>query len=146
MSLRRIGLSVTDLEGQSRWYQRHFGLVPAGSIELDAYALRAEILRSPDSGWELELQCRAGATGGIRADHPLDTALTLGYGFIALEVDDIVAACAAVAAAGGRELMGPHPRPDGWAAFVTDPEGNLLQLSSTADGGPAHPAPPRQEA
>ncbi|MEB3169023.1 MAG: lactoylglutathione lyase [Synechococcaceae cyanobacterium] len=60
-----------------------------------------------------------------------------GYGHIAIGVDDIVATCTAIAAAGGRVVREPGPVKHGTTviAFVEDPDGyriELIELSSRA--------------
>lgn len=140
MKITRIGLGVADLESQAAWYEANFGLTRTKTFALEPYALTSEILTSPD-GWELELLRREGAVPGIRATHPLDTALTLGYGFVAVEVEDLEAAAPALVEAGARELMGAHPGPAGWSAFLADPEGNLLQLVAKPGTMPDVPPP-----
>jgi lactoylglutathione lyase len=61
------------------------------------------------------------------------------YGHIAIGVDDIVATCDAIAAAGGRVVRQPGPVKHGTTviAFVEDPDGyriELIELSSRAHG------------
>ena len=61
-----------------------------------------------------------------------------GYGHIALGLDDIDAACTAIAEKGGRIVREPGPMKHGNTviAFVEDPDGykvELIQLSSRSD-------------
>ncbi len=61
-----------------------------------------------------------------------------GYGHIALGLDDIHAACAAIAAKGGRVVREPGPMKHGNTviAFVEDPDGykvELIQRSFSSD-------------
>ena len=67
-----------------------------------------------------------------------DYALGDGYGHIALGLDDIHAACTAIAEKGGRIVREPGPMKHGNTviAFVEDPDGykvELIQLSSRSD-------------
>jgi len=129
-------LAVSDLDATSAWYRRQFALTAVGDFALEPYDLRGVALAAPN-GWSIELLQRAGASAADAVAHPLDTALRTGYGFVQLDVDDLEATVAAVVADGGAALMPPHPGPGGLAAFVADPEGNVLRLRD-----PAAPVPP----
>jgi len=77
----------------------------------------------------------------LELTHNWDTqeyALGDGYGHIALGLDDIHAACTAIAEKGGRIVREPGPMKHGNTviAFVEDPDGykvELIQLSSRSD-------------
>lgn len=67
------------------------------------------------------------------AERPAVAVNRPGYGHLAFKVDDVEAARAAVIAAGGRPLgrIATTPTGDGAAvtwAYVTDPEGNVIEL------------------
>ena len=53
-----------------------------------------------------------------------------GYGHIAIEVDDVYAACDRIKAAGGQVTREPGPMKHGSTvlAFVTDPDGYAIEL------------------
>ncbi len=55
--------------------------------------------------------------------------LGTGYGHVAIAVDDIQAACAGVAAKGGKVTYGPAQHGSGsWIAFVEDPDGYKIEF------------------
>ena len=99
--------------------------------------LRGVHLRLPghgDEGPTLEIYAydRGRAAAPPAANRP-------GWGHIAFAVDDVPTAQRAVLAAGGRRRRGRH-RPDGRRAqvtwcYVTDPEGNIVELQAWSDGG-----------
>ena len=55
-----------------------------------------------------------------------------GDGHVAFTVEDVEAAFARAVAAGGRAVWAPRPspKPGQRIAFVTDPDGNLVELMS----------------
>ncbi|MFN6134353.1 MAG: lactoylglutathione lyase [Synechococcaceae cyanobacterium] len=63
-----------------------------------------------------------------------------GYGHIAIGVDDIVATCDAIAAAGGRVVRPPGPVKHGTTviAFVEDPDGYRIELIEISSRAQAH--------
>jgi lactoylglutathione lyase len=64
-------------------------------------------------------------------NHGVDSyELGTAYGHIALEVPDVVAACAKIRSAGGRVTRGAGPVQGGSTviAFVTDPDGYKIEL------------------
>jgi lactoylglutathione lyase len=79
-------------------------------------------------------------TAVLELTHNWDTSsyeIGTGYGHIALGVDDIQAACEAMAAKGGRVVRPPGAMKHGTTviAFVEDPDGykvELIQLASRA--------------
>lgn len=69
----------------------------------------------------------------IELTHNWDThhyELGNGYGHIALEVEDLYAACAAIRAAGGQITREPGPMKHGsrHLAFIKDPDGYSIEL------------------
>lgn len=97
----------------------------------------------PDLGSTLALQDRsalAGVLGGeLRtADAPGDRSL------VVLRVDDLADYLAGVAARGGRVVAGPLAQGDRIrAAYLRDPDGNLVEIQqwlATATGDPVPPA------
>ena len=59
-------------------------------------------------------------------------ALRAGTGHVAFTVEDVEAAFDRAVAAGGRAVWAPRPspKPGQRIAFVTDPDGNLVELMS----------------
>lgn len=80
------------------------------------------------------------AQPAIELTHNWDTSsyeIGTGYGHIALEVDDVVAACERIREKGGRITREPGPMKHGSTilAFVKDPDGYLIELLGTKRGG-----------
>ena len=127
--LDHVGLAVADLAAARSWYCRVFGLVPELTLRVDAINLSIEMLIQPEHGYRLELQHRPGSAADKPAN-PGEAALREGYGHVAFEVNDLDAEYDRVVACGARPVVlpGPAPEPGARMAFVTDPEGNLIEL------------------
>lgn len=136
VSTDHIGLSVGDLEGISAFYQAVFGLRPHGVHEVAGGAART-LLLTGDGGLCLELTQLAGSEPA-RHSSVFEGARTQGWFHWSLRVPDLVAALAAVTAAGGSVVTEPAPaqsRPGIRFAYITDPEGNLVELTQAAPAG-----------
>ena len=83
-----------------------------------------------ESGGRLELFEHPESSGGLRAGSPLEALATRGYGHVALGAADIgpLFERAVQAGATPRVAPGPSPEPGVRFAFLTDPEGNLVEL------------------
>jgi catechol 2,3-dioxygenase-like lactoylglutathione lyase family enzyme len=125
-----VSLSVADLDAEQRWYQQALGLTDViERFELPEPAVRTVVLRGT-SGLQVELIERAASARTRPAGDPLDAALAQGYGHWAIEVEDLDEAFADLTAAGGQPVWPPAAavQPGARFAYVTDPEGNLLEL------------------
>jgi len=125
MRLQHVGLVVSDLERSRRFF--------AGALGLE------EVPRPPNftfaGAWfrfgddEIHLLAEADTTG--RAGAP-DAGAGAAFGLanhLALEVDDLTAACARLDEHGIGLVGDPMPRGDGVAqVFFRDPDGHLLEL------------------
>jgi lactoylglutathione lyase len=129
MYLDHVGLSVADLDAQTAWYSRAFDLAEALPFEIAALGLRGVFLVGP-GGLALELLERQGSKPGPRATDQAAALLTQGFGHICLRVDDVDALHRALLAAGAEQRMEPQaaPEPGVRMSFVSDPEGNLIEL------------------
>ena len=129
MYLDHVGVSVADLDAQIAWYSRAFDLTEALPFEIAALGLRGVFLVGPD-GLALELLERHGSKPGPRAPDQAAALLTQGYGHICLRVDDVDALHRRLLEAGAGERMAPQaaPEPGVRMSFVSDPEGNLIEL------------------
>ncbi|MFG2944148.1 VOC family protein [Streptomyces adustus] len=127
--LDHVGVNVRDLAAQTDWYRDAFGLRTVFEFHLDGPGLRGVVLEHPH-GWRVELLARAGSAAGLRAPDPLTAALTEGYGHFALNTPELDPVHAALVAHGAGEVMspGPSPEPGVRMAWVSDPEGNLIEL------------------
>ncbi|MEU6350811.1 VOC family protein [Streptomyces sp. NPDC047072] len=127
--LDHVGVNVCDLAAQTAWYQRAFGLKTVFEFHLEGPGLRGVVLEHPD-GWRLELLARPGSAPGLRAPDPITAALTEGYGHFAVTTPELDPVHVALLAHGAGEAVapGPSPEPGVRMAWVTDPEGNLIEL------------------
>ena len=98
----------------------------------DADYSRTSWLIHPGYGYPVELLHRPGSAFVARGkpDNPAEAALRHGYGHVAFDVTDLDAAYDRAVARGARPVMAPCPSPEPGVrmAFVTDPEGNLVEL------------------
>lgn len=130
MHVDHIGVSVADLDAQRDWYQRAFGFDTARPFEIAPLGLRGVFLLGPDD-IAIELLEREGsATIRQPAATPPDALLTRGWAHLCFRVDDVDAVFTRVVAVGAGVLSSPgdSPEPGVRFAFVTDPEGNLIEL------------------
>jgi len=130
MHVDHVGLSVADLDAQVDWYQRAFGFETAQPFEIAAVGLRGIFLLGPD-GVAIELLEKQGSgrVAPLPADPP-SALLARGYGHICFRVDDTARIYDRLIAAGATSIAAPFPAPEAGvhAAFVADPEGNLIEL------------------
>jgi catechol 2,3-dioxygenase-like lactoylglutathione lyase family enzyme len=133
LAFDHVGLSVADLDAQSRFYGSALGLTEVEEqFAMPEAGVRSVILRN-SGGLKLELIERSGSTPQEYRD-PFDGAGTQGYFHWALYVDDLDGAYAQLLAAGARGVSEPAPavREGARFAYVKDPEGNLLELIQPA--------------
>jgi lactoylglutathione lyase len=127
--IHHVGLPVSDLDVSIAWYREALGLtresktgVPEGVAFMVApTGERLELLAldPENSAW----------------DDPI-SALRAGVGHTAWTVDDIDAAHERAVEAGGRSVWTPRDTYEAGlrAAFIADPDGNLVELLSRKDG------------
>lgn len=130
MHVDHIGLSVGDLDAQRDWYQRAFGFDTARPFEIAPVGLRGVFLLGPDD-LALELLERQGSQAvNLPATTPPDALLSRGWAHVCLRVADVDAVFTRLIDAGAGTLSAPgdSPEPGVRFAFVTDPEGNLIEL------------------
>ncbi|WP_019068944.1 VOC family protein [Streptomyces hokutonensis] len=127
--LDHVGVNVRDLTAQTAWYQSAFGLKTVFEFHLEGPGLRGVVLEHP-RGWRIELLARPGSTPGLRAPDPMTAVLTEGYGHFAVTTSELDPVHEALVARGAGEVMapGPSPEPGVRMAWVSDPEGNLIEL------------------
>ncbi|NUP47860.1 MAG: VOC family protein [Catenulispora sp.] len=123
-----VGLSVADLDRQSRFYVQAFGFVETHRAEIPEADVRIALLTSP-GGAAVEFTERARSAPQHFAD-PMEGAGIQGYFHWALTVDDLGAVISEAVAQGARVVTQPAAarRPGIRFAYVADPEGNLVEL------------------
>lgn len=126
--LDHVGLSVADLDACAAFYEQAFGFKAEFPFELPG-GIRGLMMLNGD-GVRVELFERPDSAEGIRADHPIEALATRGYGHFALTAAEIDPPFQAALQAGGRAIVPPSPSPEPGVrfAFLTDPEGNLIEL------------------
>jgi catechol 2,3-dioxygenase-like lactoylglutathione lyase family enzyme len=128
-----VGLSVSDLDAQQRFYRNAFGLVDeVGRSEFPQAQIRTVILRGRN-GLQIELIERTDSQPRRFAD-AYEGAATQGFFHWALAVDRLEHAYASVLQAGAEPVSPPGDasRPGVRFAYVKDPEGNLIELISAS--------------
>jgi len=125
-----IGLSVGDLDGMRDWYVRAFGFGTARPFEVPHAGLRGVFLLGPDDIAIELLERRDSSRVRPAASTPPDDLLARGWAHLCLRVDDVDDTFARLVDAGAGVLAAPgdSPEPGVRFAFVTDPEGNLIEL------------------
>jgi catechol 2,3-dioxygenase-like lactoylglutathione lyase family enzyme len=123
-----VGLTVSDLERARGFYERALGFERQLSFELPGGA-RGLMLRTA-GGARVELFEVSEPETGVAGVDPREAMRTLGFGHVAVELDDLDLGYAAVIAAGAGEVWPPRPSPEPGRrmAFVHDPDGNLVEL------------------
>lgn len=122
-----VNYYVNDVEGVAAFYREHFNFV--------------ETFRTPDQGPAVHIELALGnfvlglaSIDAARAMHRLPLNPGLPRGEIALWTDDVDAAYALLMSKGIRSVSLPHDflvTPPLRAAWVEDPEGNLIQIVCT---------------
>lgn len=124
-----VGLSVADLDGMIAWYGEALGFAVEVRFEIPGTGISGAMLRRPE-GTGLELLRHPGSTPHAPGD-PREAMLVQSYGHWALAVADVATVHAALVNAGAREVWSPRPAPSpatGQMSYLTDPEGNLIEL------------------
>jgi len=124
-----VGLSVADIEGAEAFYTTAFGFVRQLAFELSPHPIRGVMLTHP-AGFRLELFEHSASLPGLQAATPIEAHATRGYSHFALTAPDIDVVFADALDAGARAVIEPRPSPEPGVrfAFLTDLEGNLVEL------------------
>lgn len=129
MRLHHAGVSVPDLDRSLKWYCAALGLTPGFRFEVPPIGLRGAFALG-DGGAGVELLELAGAApGAAKTDPPLANAIH-GFNHVCFHVTDLDAAYDRVIANGAVAVWEPResPEPGMRMAYVTDPDGNLIEL------------------
>jgi lactoylglutathione lyase len=128
--LDHIGLTVGDLNAMADWYCSAFAMTRELELRVEPLELDIIMLIHPTLGYRVELLRRPATTAGDKPANPADAALRQGYGHVAFDVADLDADHARLLSLGAGSVVTPRPSPEKGVrmAFVTDPEGNLVEL------------------
>jgi lactoylglutathione lyase len=130
-----VGLSVADLDETAGWYCRALDLTEVARFEYPIGRRSvAGVLLAARDGWRLELQ-RCDGSQPAQPANPLEALLEQGIGHFCLEVPDLDAAFALLVERGAGISVPPtsSPVPGMRIAYVTDPEGNFVELLEQKD-------------
>lgn len=120
-----VGLPVADLERAITWYEQALGFAHESTGQVPEGVRIAFVANADGEMVELfEIPVEVPAWEG-----PIQ-ALRAGVPHLGLTVDDIDASFGRAVALGGRAVWEPRPspRPGRRIAFLTDPDGNLIEL------------------
>jgi glyoxylase I family protein len=130
-----ISLSVADLTAQEAWYGSAFGLTHVDErLELPEAGVRTVVLSDDTAGLRVEFVERSGSSPVAHTDAYAATAVQT-FTHLAFQVQDLEAAFARLTGeCGAVPVSAPAPGvTEGMRyAYITDPEGNLLELIETS--------------
>ena len=135
LRLDHVGISVGDAEALAGWYRDAMGFEEETRMTFPVDArgdMTVIVLRHPD-GSRLELLERPGSEPGQEPD-PFGSLLRRGVHHICFAVDDIDVAFAHLVGkgAGVKFPVSASPIPGARMAYLTDPEGNFVELLERA--------------
>jgi lactoylglutathione lyase len=136
MKLHHVGLSVADLEAARDWYSRALRFTAGYTFEVPPAGLRGCFMHG--AGTQIELLERAGSTptGAQHPASPDHAALSRGFGHIAVTTEDLEGLFAHAVAEGAGVVwdIRPSPQPGVRFAWITDADGNLIELMEAVPG------------
>ena len=129
-ALDHAGTSVGDLDRSIAFYTDVFGFDVVERFAIPATAVRGAVLVNP-GGARVELFHRDDSDPITIVD-PIEATQRQGWFQLAFAVHDVRSVYEQVVAAGAAPVKPPFVAPDGATivAFVSDPDGNLLELIS----------------
>lgn len=124
--LSGAGLGVTNLDRAIEWYRQLFDLDVGSRFRVTSLDLEICILRR--DRFSIELVAPALVAPPPLAEAPPRHAMPGRIAHIAFEVGDIASFLTRLSRCGGRELWRSPAGSPGTFFFVSDPDGNLLQI------------------
>jgi lactoylglutathione lyase len=135
MRLHHAGISVPDLERSLDWYCRALNLTEGHRFEVPPFGLRGVFALDP-AGAGVELLEMAGALPGVNRADPPSANSVHGYNHMCFEVTNLEAAYERALIHGAVPVWDPRPAPEPGVrmAYVTDLDGNLIELIHRVEG------------
>ena len=135
MRLHHAGISVPDLERSLDWYCRALNLTEGYRFEVPPIGLRGVFALDP-AGAGVELLEMAGALPGVNRADPPSANSVHGYNHMCFEVANLEAAYERALIHGAVPVWDPRPAPEPGVrmAYVTDLDGNLIELIHRVEG------------
>ena len=135
MRLHHAGISVPDLERSLDWYCRALNLTEGSRFEVPPIGLRGVFALDP-AGAGVELLEMAGALPGVNRADPPSANSVHGYNHMCFEVTDLESAYERALMHGAVPVWAPRPAPEPGVrmAYVTDLDGNLIELIHRVEG------------
>jgi glyoxylase I family protein len=140
MRLHHAGVSVPDLDRALAWYCDALGLEPGFRFEVPPLGLRGAFALG-DGGAGVELIEMAAARPGVPRSDPPSANAVHGFNHVCFRVTDLAAAYARLLSRGATGVWDPRdsPEPGMRMAYVTDLDGNLIELVAPATAPSAGP-------
>ena len=130
MRLHHAGVSVPDLERSLDWYCRALDLTEGYRFEVPPIGLRGVFALTKDGAAGVELLEMAGALPGVNRADPPSANSVHGFNHVCFEVDDLESVYERAVRHGAVPVWDPRPSPEPNVrmAYVTDLDGNLIEL------------------
>jgi catechol 2,3-dioxygenase-like lactoylglutathione lyase family enzyme len=141
MEFAYVSVSVRSLDAAMTFYSSAFGLNEIRSrLDLPEQGIRSAIVGS-QSSLTVEFFERVGARERSVRD-AADAAATVGWVHLAIRVSDLPQAVDGALRAGASLVSAPAAarRPATWFAYIKDPDGNLIELITSAPASQADDA------
>ena len=138
MRMHHAGISVPDLDRSLAWYCAALGLKPGFRFEVPPLKLRGGFaLGEGETGVEL-IEMTGSVPGVPKTGLPSAHAVQ-GFNHVCFRVTDLDAAYQRLLDHGAGAVWDPRdsPEPGMRMAYVTDPDGNLIELVAPADDSQA---------
>jgi catechol 2,3-dioxygenase-like lactoylglutathione lyase family enzyme len=133
MRLHHAGVSVPDLERSLAWYCEALGLRPGFRFEVPPIGLRGAFALG-EGGTGVELLQKDGSVPGVPRTDPPSANAVHGFNHVCFRVAGLDAVYARLIRCGAGPVWDPRdsPEPGFRMAYVTDPDGNLIELVEPA--------------
>jgi lactoylglutathione lyase len=135
MRLHHAGVSVPDLDRSLAWYCEALGLRPGFRFEVPPIGLRGAFALG-EGGTGVELLQKDGSVPGVPRTDPPSANAVHGFNHVCFRVADLDAVYARLIRCGAGPVWDPRdsPEPGFRMAYVTDLDGNLIELVEPVAG------------